>query len=204
MEAGNSFYFSPQFFAPDFFTCAMEECPAYLRDLYFRRRISQEDVNTFVQEDEDEFFDHWNDSCLYHLNLFDAVNKKKWNTRKFCFIQEGFGFNSIYSPDVCFGRSFEDYKGFSYLKLKLWRILHPWLSTVSKICPPNSCQVATCFDHIPTPNEHPHREVDGKGIIVGSSVIKVSLFDSQMLEIGLLEDGDVINGGLCVWFPIGW
>jgi len=77
------------------------------------------------------------------------------------------------------------------LKEKIWKKLHPFLSPVSQACPPNACQMLLCLR--PSggqmqPHKNRNSEQKEHTQMLGSSVIVVSFFDKQVLELCKKKD----------------
>ena len=145
------------------------------------------------------------------LNLYDKVDNFTYNERYKCSVQDGFSYTLSFTPPIFYGgRCLDEYPAIATLKVNIWKKVFHWLSPLSKLCPPNGVQ---CLLYIADFNGfiRPHRDmspsmnVDTKtnSQIIGSSVIVVSFFDSQMIRLGTLDgnqkfvDHDVFSTDHC-------
>ena len=125
------------------------------------------------------------------LNLSDEFGAE-WCSQFFnCHLCEGYSYTLSFCTSFhCCGRPLTLHPSIAELKVAAWKSLWPWLSPVSKVCPPTGCQALTHFKKFkskikPHKDMNPDMAVDTStnSQITGSSVIVVSLLASQHFEI---------------------
>ena len=84
------------------------------------------------------------------------------------------------------GDSMEQYPEIGRLKMEIWKKVYHWLTPVSKACPPNNVRSslhARAFNTKTVSNKEIEIGTKTSDQIIGSSVIVVSFFDEQLVQM---------------------
>ena len=206
IKTGNTVYFSPSSFDPNVFDGAIRELPEWMIKM-FNRETCPKGYNLVRLVLTQDFFDGipYSRGGLYscsqgfdvnteskvgtprRLNLYDRVNDFQWDNKHKCSVQDGYSYTLSFTMLFFFGgRSIEQCPGIAKLKVNIWKLVHHWLTPLSKVCPPNGVQALLYLEefhgHMQEHQDmNPRMKVSTKenSQIIGTSVIVVSFFDKQ-------------------------